>query len=210
MNIDQIVELVKKRLNEIENNQTNKIPIYICDRYVHLSDYAKDILFGYDYEFKNLQKTKLSDINLTDDMVKLIGEKNVLDARIVVGSNKNRSTVEISKSEAEFLGINPVLSGPDDSENGPGILLTHKDKAIKLRAGVVITDYYLTANKEFAERHNLMDKQYVKIKINSKRPIILENVILKISEDANLALCIDSDTKNACFIDDESYGEIYE
>lgn len=205
MNIEKIYELVKKRLEEIENN---KIPIFVINRYAHLSENAVDILFGIYYKF-HIEKELQNNMKLCKEKVRIVGPKNSLEANVIIGGDKNRSIVEISKSDADFLGIEAMLRDENDTKGTAGLLISNHENFIKFKEGIFVPNYSIFMSCEDALKYNIKNKDKVKVKIYSKRPLILEEVTVYVSEKYQTCLNIDEDTKNACFIDDKSYGEIY-
>lgn len=206
MNIDKIAELVKEKLMNMANQ---KISVEVSARYAYLSENAKDILFGKNYEFTVIKELATAGEFLCEEKIRLIGTKGIKEASIVIGGKRDRSTVEISASDAKALGIEAVLKDAFETSATPGIVVTYEDKVLKLREGLVITNYYLALSQESAKALNLEKENSVKIKINSKRPIILDDVKLVVDDRFNMTLHIDEDTANACLLDEEAYGDLY-
>ena len=87
------------------------------------------------------------------------------------------------------------------------------DKVIedKLKEGVIVAKNHIHMTEEDSRRLNLKDKDKVKVKIcGSLRPMIFEDVVVRVNNRFSLNMHIDYDEANACFLTKDSYGEIYE
>jgi propanediol utilization protein len=171
-----------------------KIPIEISARHVHLSQADLDKLFGVGYELK-----KLRDLSQTGEFAaeeKIVAVKNPEITFRIVGPVRKESQIEISKSEAQKIGINPPikLSGDlDDVETK----LEVSGPSGKTEIKTIQAQRHLHCTPQDAEELNIENNDKIKIKVNNEQGRIFDNVIVRIGENYKLACHIDIDEANA-------------
>jgi len=204
MNEKIIEDIIKKVMEQLVNpkavtpadSQTDcVIPVELSARHVHLSEKDAMELFGGPL-------TKVRDLSqpgqfLCRERVRLIGPKGVIDNVAVLGPARKSSQVEISKTDARILGTDAPVRESGDTSGTPGIILASADGIVGLEEGLIVAMRHIHMTSEDAKRFNVSDKQRVSVKIDSDRPVILENVIVRVNENFKLAMHIDLDEGNA-------------
>lgn len=208
MEIDELVKIIKQRLSE--QNNVIKIPIEASGRHIHLSKKEADILFGKDYNFTITKKLSQIGEYACKERIRLIGPKGMLENVVIIGPLREKTQVEISLTDSKILGVEGILKNSGSIENTPGILLSNGEKIIRVDQGVIIAKNHLHMNKKEANILNVKDKDVIKVKIYSKRPLIFEDVTVRVQENFCLSMHIDYDEANAAFLSKDSYGVIYE
>ena len=185
-----------------------KVSIGISARHVHLcsSDFEK--LFGTDYKL-----TKLVDINQPGqyacvEKVNLITEKSRIDNVRIIGPLRNYTQVEISKTDSYLLGLNPPIRESGDLKGAENIMIEYNGRVINVNECCIISDRHIHATYEDLEKYNLKNNQIVKLKINSEKGAILENVRIKASDASYFEAHLDLDDANANLIKNGDLGEI--
>lgn len=206
MEIDKIVELVKKKL---ELYSEKKIPVEASGRHIHLSVEDAEILFGKDYQFNILKELSQPNQYACKERVRLIGPKGIIEDTIILGPCRGKSQVEISMTDARTLGVKGVIRESGDILNTPGVIITNGDKFVVLKEGVIVAKNHIHMTNEDALMLNVRDKDLIKIKIYSQRPLIFEDVLVRVNDNFKLSMHIDYDEANACGLEKDSYGVIY-
>lgn len=214
MEIEKIVKLVKDQLeqynkkDQLEQCDEKIIPVEASGRHIHLSYEDIEKLFGKGYNLK--QKKELSQPGqfACEERVRLIGPKGVIENVIILGPPRAESQVEISLTDCRKLGIKPSLKNSGDILGTAGIIVTNKDKTIILKQGAIIAKSHIHMNSKEAKILDVQDKQRVKVKIHSERPIIFEEVLIRVDDSFRLSMHIDYDEANACSLNKNSYGKI--
>ena len=208
MEIDELVKIIKEKITE--QVKIKKIPIESSGRHVHLSKKEAEILFGVGYEFTILKELSQLGQYAYKERVRLIGPKGILENVIILGPFREETQIELSLTDSRILGTVPVLRNSGSIENTPGVIINNGEKIVRIDRGVIVAKNHIHMNEEDANRLNVKDKDIVKIRINSERPGIFENVLIRVNKDFILNMHIDYDEANAFFITKDSYGEIYE
>ncbi|MGE5455878.1 MAG: phosphate propanoyltransferase [Ignavibacteriales bacterium] len=187
-----------------------KINVGVSNRHVHLKQEDFDILFGRD---QKLEKFKdLSQPGEYASTLKLIikTEKDIIDDVRVIGPIRNYTQVEISKTDAFKLGINPPIRNSGDIVGSAGVTLVGPKGTIELKEGCIIANRHIHITDEEIEKYGLVGKTKVRVKVDGPKGGILDNVMLKKSNNYIFELHIDTDDANAHLIKQGDIVEIIE
>ncbi len=77
-----------------------------------------------------------------------------------------------------------------------------------LHEGLIIAQAHIHMSPADSARFNVIDGQSVQIKVEGIRPIILSNVVIRVSERYRLEMHIDTDEANAGLIQQGTHAEI--
>jgi propanediol utilization protein len=188
---------------------TIKIKIENSTRHVHLThDYVK-ILFGRDglEQARSLSQTGQF---VARQRLELIGPKGSLLNVAVVGPERKQSQVELSKSDAYFLGVpeTPLLASGDLMTSSGNVTLKGPNDEISLKTGVIIPIRHIHASVDQAVKAGVKDGDYVSVRTFGPRAITLHNVLIRTSPDMNWTLHLDSDEANAIGHTTDHEGEL--
>lgn len=173
----------------------NVIPVELSARHVHLSEQDALSLFG--GPLTPVRELSQPGQFLCEERVRLIGPKGVMDNVAVLGPARGSSQVEISRTDARILGIDAPVRQSGDIENTPGIVLSSLHGLVGLEKGVIVASRHIHMAPGDAARLGLSDKEKVKVRLESDRPVILEDVLVRVDDSFRLALHIDPDEGNS-------------
>ena len=171
------------------------IPVEISARHVHLSNEDAITLFG--EALRPERPLSQPGQFLSTGRVRLIGPKGVMDKVAVLGPSRGSSQVEISKTDARILGINPPVRQSGDINETPGVILTSATGIVGLEKGVIVASRHIHMSTGDARRFGLHDRDMVDVRLETERPMTLENVLVRVSDDFKLAMHIDADEGNS-------------
>ena len=194
MDINQIA----KRVVEILKKEIEEIPVEISARHVHLCKDDLHYLFGEDHELTPKRPLSQTGQFLSEERVRLIGPKGVMDNVAILGPTRKQTQIEISITDAFSLGIKPTLRESGNVIGSPGIALSYKDKLLILKEGVIVAKNHIHMNEEDAKRFNVIDGQKVDVDVCGERPIVFKDVLIRVNKDFILNLHLDIDEGNAC------------
>lgn len=179
------------------------IPIEVSARHLHITEKDFKKLFG-NKKLIPIKPLSQPEQFAAKQQVELIG-KEKLKARIL-GPFRNKTQVEISKTDAFRLGINPKLKISGDLKNTNKIKI--KGPNGKIEAPVIIAKRHLHLSESEAKKLKLKNNQKIKIKISGERGLTFENVIVRSGKEHKMAFQIDTDEGNAAGINKNSKGVI--
>ena len=171
------------------------VPVEISARHVHLSEGDALALFG--GPLTPVRELSQPGQFLCKERVRLIGPKAVMDNVAVLGPARGQSQVEVSRTDARILGAAPPVRQSGDVEGTPGIILASQTGIVGLGQGLIVAMRHIHMSPEDARRFGVADKDLVSVRIEGERPVILEDVLVRVHESFRLALHIDPDEGNS-------------
>lgn len=182
------------------------IPVELSARHVHLSEKDAIALFG-------APLTHARDLSqpgqfLAKERVRLIGPKGVMDNVAVLGPSRGSSQVEISKTDARILGIDAPVRQSGDTNSTPGIILASQTGIVGLEEGVIIASRHIHMPPADAKKLCVADGDLVSVRIDGDRPLVLEDVLIRVNEQFKLAMHIDPDEGNSAGWNSKVNGRI--
>lgn len=196
-NIDALVEAVVGRLF---------VPVEASGRHVHLTKEQALSLFGHELT----PKRPLSQPGqfLCEERVTLIGPKGEFERVAVLGPERKEAQVEISLTDARVLGIDPPIRPSGKVAGTPGITLRGALGEVKLSNGVMVAQRHIHLHPRQAENLGVCDKQVVRLQVLTNRPVIFEDVVVRVSSQYEGAAHLDYDEANACALMPGDLGRI--
>lgn len=183
-----------------------KLPVEVSARHIHLSKPDVEKLFGLDYELKKLKQLYLpSEFAVEETLNIKAGDKEIKGVRIV-GPIRDKTQVEISKTDAIMLSVNPPLRLSGNIENSAGIILEGPRGSIELQNGLIIARRHLHCAPEEAKKAGLRNGQIVSVDIKGERATTFHCVEVRVRDDYKLCLHLDTDEGNAAGINKVGEG----
>ncbi|MCP4119090.1 MAG: phosphate propanoyltransferase [Desulfobacteraceae bacterium] len=192
-----IEKIIKQVLAEL-GKTSDAIPVELSARHVHLSRADMDTLFGFGENPTPAKELSQPGQFLSKERVRLIGPRGVIDNVAVLGPARPESQVEISLTDARILGIDTPVRQSGEIEDTPGIVLSSHKGIVGLDQGVIVAGRHIHMPAKDAARFNVRDGDRIKVRMNSSRPVVMEDVLVRVSDRFNLAMHIDFDEGNAC------------
>jgi propanediol utilization protein len=182
------------------------VPVEASGRHVHLTKEQAMTLFGHGLS----PKRPLSQPGqyLSGERVTLVGPKGELDRVAVLGPERKEAQVEISLTDGKALGITPPIRLSGKVEQTPGITLRGPMGEVKLSQGVMVAQRHIHLNPKQAEGFGVRDRQVVRLQTLTDRPVIFEDVVVRVHPDFEAAVHLDYDEANACGFQNGDWGRI--
>jgi len=182
------------------------IPLEASGRHVHITKEQAITLFGHSLT----PKRPLSQPGqyLANERVTLVGPKGQMENVAVLGPERPEAQIEISLTDGRALGITPVLRLSGDVSGSPGAVLRGTRGQLKLEKGVICAKRHIHMTPETAKRMGIGDKQVVKLQVFTARPLIFEDVTVRVSDKFADFVHIDYDEANACGFQNGDLGRI--
>ncbi len=187
----------------------NKILVETSARHIHLTKEAVEVLYGAGAELTvKKMLSQPGQFATGNEKITLVGPKGSL-AVSVLGPTRPANQVELSFSDARALGLAGVpVRESGDVANTPGDKLVGPCAELTIASGVIIAKRHIHMRPEEAEALGVTNGQIVKVRVNSARSLIFDDVVCRVSDKFALAMHIDTDECNAACAFGEIYGEI--
>ena len=195
--VNEIAALVVKQLSQkIDVETENKVPIGISARHVHLCREHIDILFGKGYEL-NKKKDLMGGQYAAQECVTLVGTKlRAIENVRILGPERKKTQVEVARTDAIRLGINPPVRESGNTAGSAPIALIGPKGAIYLEEGCIVAKRHIHMSPADAKQFGVTDGQIVKVRFDSDRGGIFEDVLIRVDETFTLEMHIDTDEAN--------------
>lgn len=177
-----------------------EVTIGVSNRHVHLKKEHMDLLFGKDYELEIKNKLVQPGQFASTSTLTIKTEKAEIQNVRVLGPIREYTQVEISKTDAYKLGINPPIRESGDLKGSESIELIGPKGSIKLEEGCIIADRHIHITPKLVEELGLVGVEKVSVEIKGEKGGILNNVYLKVNENFALEMHVDTDDANAHLI----------
>ena len=196
-NIEKLVDAVIR---------TAFIPLEASGRHVHVTGEQALRLFGHDLT----EKRPLSQPGqfLCNERVTVVGPKGEFRNVAVLGPARKEAQVEVSLTDGRTLGITPPVRLSGDVKNSPGILLRGEKGCVPLNHGVIAAQRHIHLTPEDARKFGVTDKQTVKLRTFTARPVLFEEVAVRVSPEFASYVHLDYDEANACGFQKGDLGRI--
>lgn len=177
-------------------------------RHVHLTRETVDILFGKGYALTNKKDLSQPGQFACEEKVTVIGPKGALKASIL-GPERNADQVELSLTDARTIGLSGVpVRESGDIKGSVGCIIEGPCGKVELKEGVIAAKRHIHMTTADAEVFGVKDKEIVGVKLDTARPLVFGDVVVRVSDSYALAMHIDTDESNAACAFGAVYGEI--
>ena len=186
----------------------NKFIVETSARHIHVTAETLATLFGEGATLHNKKDLSQPGQFACEEKVTLVGPKGQLSVSIL-GPTRPADQVELSFTDARALGLAGVpIRESGDVAGTPGLKLVGPAGEVDMAEGTIVAKRHIHMTPADAERLGVSDKEIVKVKIDTARPLIFDDVVVRVSDKFALAMHIDTDESNAACAFGEVYGEI--
>lgn len=212
--IDLIVAEVKTVLlnnsSAINNSHigSKSIPLGVSNRHIHLTQETFQKLFGSDAEFEVMRPLYQPGEFASKHTISVVGPKlrNIPSIRIL-GPLRSYDQVEVSMTDAIFLGINPPVVNSGTLDEAAPLTLIGPKGSVYLEKCAIIASRHVHMTNSDAAKFGLKNGDFCKVRIGGNKGTIYENVLVRTNDDWKLQIHLDTDDANAANIIDETSVE---
>lgn len=165
-------------------------------RHVHLTKEQALTLFGHGLT----PKRPLSQPGqyLAEERVTVRGPKGEFREVAVLGPERKEAQVEISLTDSRVLGLSAPVRLSGDVSGSPGATLVGDKGSVELPQGVIAAQRHIHLTPEAAARFGVKDRQIVRLRTFTTRPVTFEDVAVRVSPEFASYAHLDYDEANAC------------
>lgn len=165
-------------------------------RHVHVTAAQAQTLFGHGLT----PERPLSQPGqyLAKERVTVTGPKGSFRNVAVLGPERQVAQVEISLTDGKTLGISPPVRLSGNLADTPGITLEGGSGQVVLSQGVIAAKRHVHLTPEDAKRFGVKNGQNVRLQTYTARPVIFEDLAVRVSPEFASFVHLDYDEANAC------------
>lgn len=172
------------------------IELEASGRHVHLTKEQAQVLFGHSLT----PKRPLSQPGqfLANERITVVGPKGRFENVAVLGPERDSGQVEVSLTDARTLGLQVPVRLSGSVQGSPGAVLVGPQGQVTLMQGVIVARRHIHMTPESAARFGVKDKQVVRLQAFTDRPVVFDDVVVRVSKDFANFVHLDYDEANAC------------
>lgn len=191
--IDIIAEKIIQKMMDIR-----PIPIEVSGRHVHLCQKDLETLFGTGYCLTMKKELSQPGQFQSNEKVMLIGPKGVIKNVSILGPVRPSTQVEISKTDAVLLGIQVPVRESGDLKGSASLFIAAQNSIIRADEEVIVAKRHIHLSPLDAKIYRVKNGDIVKVRIDGERPLIFDDVVIRVKDKFKAAMHIDFDEANSC------------
>ncbi len=185
-----------------------KVTIGVSNRHVHLKEEDMITLFGENFQLEELRPIHQPGQFASTSTVTLKGEKRQLDNVRILGPTRSYTQVEISKTDAYYLGINPPVRMSGDLKGSSPITIIGPKGELHLKEGCIIADRHIHILPKQRKLYDLEGIDKVSVRLFGEKGGVVDDVYIRESETSYYEMHIDTDDANAHLVTNGDMAEI--
>ena len=186
-----------------------EVPVGISNRHVHICRKDLGVLFGPGADLTVMKPLSQPGQFAAEEKVTLVGPKRSLEGVRILGQMRSYTQVEISRTDAYYLGLEAPIRDSGDLEGTPGLILKGPCGELKLELGVIIARRHIHMTEQDAEQFKVRDKDLVQVLVEGPRPVVFADVLVRVDNTFALEMHIDTDEANAAFLVNGQKVKVY-
>ena len=197
MDLDQLAEKILR---------SGFVEIEASGRHVHLTKEQSMTLFGH----LLTPEKPLSQPGqfVARERVRVLGPRGRFDNVAVLGPERSEAQVEVSRTDAVTLGLDPPLKQSGDTAGSPGAVLETERGSVVLDHGVIVGMRHIHLTPADAERFHVKDGDQVALQTTGPRGLVFSHTVIRVSEKFAPRAHLDYDEANACGFRKGDFGRI--
>jgi len=188
--------------------QTLRIPLGISNRHIHLTSKTFHQLFGDKAEFESMRPLYQPGEFASTHTLTIVGPKlrSIPGVRIL-GPLRNYDQVEVSLTDAIFLGIDPPVTNSGNLKDAAPLTLVGPNGSVYLEKCAIVANRHLHMTTKDAARLGVKEGDYCRVRIGGEKPTVFENVLVRTNDNWKLQIHLDTDDANAANVREETLVE---
>ena len=174
------------------------IPVGISNRHIHLSPADVETLFGKGYELTKIKDLSQPGQYACKEQLTIVGPSmRAIEGVRVLGPERKRSQVEISRTDSFVLKVKPPVRESGDLDGSAPVTIIGPKGIVILPEGCIIANRHIHMSEEEGARFGVRDGDYVDVELNGERRSLFYDVQIRVHKDFRLEMHIDTDDANA-------------
>ncbi|MBR5320807.1 MAG: phosphate propanoyltransferase [Clostridia bacterium] len=184
------------------------IKVGVSARHVHLSQKDLETLFGKGYELTP-KKMLMGDQYAAEECVTLVSPSlRTIEGVRVLGPVRSESQIEVSRTDTFKLKVSPPVRPSGEIKGSAPMALVGPKGSVFLNEGCIIANRHIHMTPQDALKYGVKDNDVVDVEIKNSKPTRYYNVQVRVREDFNTEMHIDTDDANAAAIKQGDHVEI--
>lgn len=196
----EIKDMVAKVLDAVNGSKMEQgnVPVGVSNRHIHLTREHVETLFG-----KGYQLTKIKDLSqpgqyACKETLTIVGPSmRAIEGVRVLGPERKRSQVEISRTDSFTLKVKPPVRESGDLDGSAPITVIGPKGIVTLNEGCIIANRHIHMSLEEGAAFGVKEGEYCDVELYGERKSLFYDVQIRVHKDFRLEMHIDTDDANA-------------
>ena len=197
---NEIRELVGRVLETVNGTKAEEgnVPVGVSNRHIHLTREHVEILFGKGYELTKIKDLSQPGQYACKEQLTIIGPSmRSIEGVRVLGPERKRSQVEISRTDSFVLKVKPPVRESGDLDGSAPITIVGPKGIVTLKEGCIIANRHIHMSEDEGKAFGVTDGEYCDVELNGERRSLFYDVQIRVHKDFRLEMHIDTDDANA-------------
>lgn len=182
--------------------------IAVSAHHVHLERDHVEVLFGPGHVLQPMMRLYIDSQFACEETVDVEGPKGRVDRVRVLGPERSRTQVEISRTEEYELGIDAPVRRSGDLDGTPGLTLHGPAGKLELTEGVICAMRHIHMTPADARGFGVKAGDQVMVSVEGDRELIFGDVLVRVRPEYKLEMHIDTDEANAAELPQVATGTL--
>ena len=188
--------------------QSLLIPLGISNRHIHLTSKTFHQLFGDKAEFESMRPLYQPGEFASVHTLTIVGPKlRSIPGIRILGPLRNYDQVEVSLTDAIFLGIDPPVTNSGNLKEAAPLTLVGPNGSVYLERCAIVANRHLHMTTSDAARLGVKEGDYCRVRIGGEKPTVFENVLVRTNDNWKIQIHLDTDDANAANVREETLVE---
>lgn len=196
----ELKALVNKVIETVKDGGKTEgdIPVGISNRHIHLTAEHVEVLFGKGYRLTKFKDLSQPGQYACREQLTIVGPSmRAIESVRVLGPERKRSQVEISRTDSYLLKVKPPVRESGDLEGSSSITIIGPKGIVTLDEGCIIANRHIHMSEDEGRAFGLCDGDYVDVELCGERRSLFYDVQVRVHKDFRLEMHIDTDDANA-------------
>jgi len=184
------------------------IPLGVSNRHIHLTVTTFHRLFGEGVAFEEMRPLYQPGEFASKHTLTIVGPKlrSIPGVRIL-GPLRAYDQVEVSLTDAVFLGIDPPVANSGTLSEAAPLTLVGPNGSVYLEQCAIVASRHIHMTNADAAQLGVRDGDLCKVRVAGVKSTVFENVLIRTNNSWRLQMHLDTDDANAANVRDESVVE---
>ncbi|HVE14626.1 MAG TPA: phosphate propanoyltransferase [Elusimicrobiota bacterium] len=198
---DQAQKIAEDLSLRLERSKT-PVPIGVSNRHLHLTQEHWDALFGKGSQPKKYRPTRQPGYYAAEQAVDVEGPKGKIVNVRVVAPHRTKTQVEVSRTDALALGLNPPVRGSGTLTGAAPIKITGPKGSVDVPDALIIAQRHVHFSPAEAAAMKVKDGEFLRVRagVGGPRETVFEGALARVSDKFALEFHIDTDEANAAWV----------
>jgi propanediol utilization protein len=175
-----------------------KLVVNVSARHAHVTQEDLERLYGAGHKLTPFKWLYQDGFFAAEETVTFVGPRQrVINNLRILGPCRDHSQVELAFTDAVQMGLDIPVRKSGDHRDSPGAYLIGPKGMVKLDRGVIRHQRHVHMCQKEADFYGVKDGDFMKLRVVSDCPAVMEEVLVRVSQGAKLEVHIDTDEGNA-------------